>query len=193
MAARQAASTRADSSSKTSLPPTQIPSNALVHSTASFKGQFDINVGPKAIIQLRSRIDSTYAPVRLGAGCIIYERASIGYLSRPSHVADGGVTIGDGVIIESGAVIEATSIGSHTTIEAHCRIGKEAVIGAYCKVCSGVEVGEKAVLTEGTLVWGSGWDQRRVESDVQKDNVHSTRRQLADGLNAGIRAIWSPK
>ena len=193
MATRPAASTRADSSSKTSLPPTQIPSSALVHPTASFKGQFDINVGPKAIIQLRSRIDSTYAPVKLGAGCIIYERASVGYLSQPSHVAEGGVTLGDGVIIESGAVIEAASIGSHTTIEAHCRIGKEAVIGAYSKVCSGVEVGEKAVLEEGTLIWGSGWDQRRVECKVQNDSVRSTRRQLADGLNEGIRAIWSQK
>lgn len=124
---------------------------------------------------------------------MIYERASLGFLSPPTRSTAEGIIIGDGVIIESGALVEAASIGSHTIIEARAKIGKEAVIGDYCKICSGVVIGEKEVLAGGTVVWGSRWDQRRSERGEQEDKSRVARKLLVDGLNQGTRAIWSAK
>ena len=170
-----------------------INQGGLLHPTASLIGTHNITIGRKAILQLRSRADSTYTPIRIGANAIIAERASIGFLSPTSSDDSATLSIGEGVVIESGAVVEAASVGDYTIIEARAKIGKGAVIGANCKICAGVEVRDGDIVAEGTIVWGNGWDQRRIERDGKGLRVGAGRRGMVEGLGEGLRAVWSVK
>lgn len=148
--------------------------------------------GSKTIVQLRTRLTSSHGPIGVGDGCIIFERASIGLLSPPRNEKEAkGVTLSPGVLIETGAVVEGVSIGPYTIIEAGAKIGKGTVVGANSKICAGVEVGEEMAVEDNTVVYGSGWGERRKEEkDLGLDEV---RKVWVDLQGDTLRRMWTGK
>ena len=143
-------------------------------------------------MQLRTRLTSTYGPIHIGDGCIISERVSIGLLSPPQNENDPrGITLSPGVFIETCAVIEAASIGPYTIIEAGAQIGKGTVIGANCKVCGGIRIGEGMIIEDDTVVYGSGWGERRkVTKGLGLDGM---RKIWVNSQEETLRKMWTGK
>lgn len=180
------------STSKTLAAPLNATPTTLVSASASCAGTHLITLGSKAIVQLRARLTSTYGPIGVGEGCIISERASIGLLSPPQNEKEAaGVTLSPGVLVETCAVVEGASVGAYTIIESGAKIGKGAVVGSDCKVCAGVEIGEGAVVEDGTVVYGSGWGERRkVKKGLGLDGMRKT---WVDLQGEALRKMWTGK
>lgn len=141
-------------------------------------------------MHLRARLISSYGSISVGDGCIISERASIGLLSRPQNEEEAkGVTLSPGVHIETCAVVEGAFIGPYTIIEAGAKIGKGTMIGANSKICAGVEIGEGMIVEDNTVVYGSGWGERRKEKkDLGLDGM---RKNWVDLQEDTLRRMWS--
>lgn len=181
------------SSSKTAPPPIHTVPGTLLHPSAALTGTHAITLGRNVIIQLRSRIFSTYSPVTIAENTIVSERASIGFLSQPALSSDTeapNVSIGPGVLIESGAIVEAFSIGAYRIVEVGAKVGKGAVIGERCKICAMVEIGEGEVVGDSTVVYGNGWGERRVEEAI---GLESIRKGMAESLGEVYRRNWTGK
>jgi dynactin-6 len=108
---------------------------------------------------------SSFAPVTIGDGCIISERATIGLQllteSTGSTLTEKGVVLEKNVVIESGAIVQAALVGNGTTIGAGVNIGPGVVIGKHCKIGPLCEIGAGEVLEDFTIVYGYG--ERRKE------------------------------
>ena len=188
--ARQSTPKRAD-------PPIISHSTALVSPSASLTGNYEITLGPNTVIQLRSHLSSVAGPIKIGEDCVIHERASIGLLSAdvPQIQRDdrsiSGISLGQGVLIEPEAMVEAMSIGAFTVIETGAKIGRGAVVGKNCKICACAEVREEEVIGDNVIVFGNGWDQRRMD---RRDEVMSATRErwvMEQGLF--LRKTWTGK
>ena len=102
-----------------------------------------------------------------------------------------GVILLPGVLIETGASVEGASIGANTIIEAGAKIGKGTVIGAHSKVCAGVKLGERVSVGDYTVVYGSGWGERRKENrDVGLDGMRKAWVKLQGDT---LRKVWAGK
>lgn len=113
-------------------PPTSISSSCVVDNTAVLTGTGLITISANAVLNPRAKLDSTYGPVTIGDGCIIWERASIGLLSKVQDeegIISEGVELGKNVTVEAAATVEAQSIGNGTVIEFGAKIGKGSVLG----------------------------------------------------------------
>lgn len=110
-------------------PPTSLASALVIADNASLTGTHPIILGANTVVHPRTKLTSTYAPVKIGSGCIISERSSIGLQSEPAPDARDGVVIENGVIVEVGAVVEAKRVGEGCVIEVNAKIGRAAVLG----------------------------------------------------------------
>ncbi len=110
-------------------PPTSLASTLVIGDSASLTGTHLITLGNNTVVHPRTKLISTFAPISIGSNCIISERSSIGFQSRPAEDEIEGVVIENGVIVEVGAVVEAKKIGEGCVIEVNAKIGKGAVIG----------------------------------------------------------------
>ena len=87
------------------------------------------------------KVTSGTAPVVVGEGCIVFEKAVVGVGLRDSFAARGesradGVVLGRNVVVETGAVVEAAEVGEGTVVEAGARLGAGVVVGKVCvSVC----------------------------------------------------------
>ena len=185
------------SASKVSGPPLVSHSTALVSASATLTGSHQITLGPNAIIQLRSHLSSTLGPIDISEDCIIDERASVGLLSPsfPRSQTDNGlilgVSLGRSVLIGPGATVEATSIGDFTVVETGAKIGRGAVIGRNCKICAQMEVREEEVIGDDVVIFGNGWDQRRV--DRKSGAVSEMRERWVKEQEQVLRRMWTGK
>ena len=181
--------------STTSKPPTtplNTTSTTLISASASCNGTHPITLGSNTILQLRACLTSTYGPVRIEDGCIISERASIGLLSPPQNEKEAdGVTLSPGVLVETCASVQGAWIGAYTIIEAGAKIGKGTVVGANSKVCAGVDVGEGMVVEDDTVVYGSGWGERRKEKPGL--GLDTMRKARVDMQGDTLRRMWTGK
>ena len=180
------------SNSKFSTAPLNTTPTTLISASASCNGNHPITLGSNTILQLRACLTSTYGRIRIEDGCIISERASIGLLSPPRNEKEvDGVTLSPGVLIETGASVQSAWIGAYTIIEAGAKIGKGTVVGANSKVCAGVEIGEGMVVEDDTVVYGSGWGERRKEKkDLGLDKM---RKAWVDMQGDTLRRMWTGK
>lgn len=184
--------TSRSSTSKPPTPPLSTTPTTLISASAHLTGTHPITLGSKTILQLRTRLTSTYGPICIGDGCIISERASIGLLSPLQNEKDPkGITLSPGVLIETCAVVEAASIGPYTIIEAGAKIGKGTVIGANSKVCAGVEIGEDKLVEDDTVVYGSGWGERR--KAMKGLGLDGMRKIWVDLQGDTLRKMWTGK
>ncbi|KAL6717488.1 hypothetical protein ACLMJK_005403 [Lecanora helva] len=185
------------STSKASSAPLESNKTALVSSSASLTGSFPIKLGAAVIIQPRSLLSSAIGPIAIGESCIISERASIINFTQSSPQPETNqsslpkTSLAEGVLIECGAEVEAASIGAFTVIEAGATVGKGAVIGSYCKVCARVQIGEGEVVADGTVVFGSGWGERRAG---RKGGVMEEKREAwVKEQGEVLRKLWTGK
>ena len=110
-------------------PPTSLSSTLVIADNASLTGTHLITLGSNTIIHPRTKLSSTFAPVKIGSSCIISERSLIGLQSEAAADQREGVVIDNGVVVEVGAVVEAKRIGEGCVIEVNAKIGKSAVVG----------------------------------------------------------------
>lgn len=121
--------------------------SVLIAQHAQLTGTQPITIGPNAILHPHSKISSTIAPVVIGEGVVIYERAKIGVGfgesadtdSRRSSVMSGasarnsmrgeGTVLGRNVVIETNAVVEAAEVGEGSVVEVGAVLGRGCVIG----------------------------------------------------------------
>ena len=101
------------------------------------------------------------------------------------------MTLSPGVLIETCASVEGASIGAYTIIEAGARIGKGTVVGANSKVCAGVEIGEGMVVEDDTVVFGSGWGERRMAKKGL--GLDGMRKPWVDLQVDTLRRMWTGK
>lgn len=125
MSTTRAATSRPPSAPK---PPTTIAPTAIISETASLTGTHPISLAANSVIHPRAKLVSTYGPVKVGEGCIICEKTSVGILSHGEDSTEG-VDLGRSVVVEAGAVVEARSVGEGTVVEVGARVGRGAVVG----------------------------------------------------------------
>jgi dynactin-6 len=185
-------------------PPTSISSSCVIAETATLLGIDPITISANAIIHPRAQLNSTYGPVTIGDGCIVWERASLGLLSEVEDeegIISEGVELGKNVTVEAQATIEAQSIGEGTVIEYAARIGKGSVLGKvrclpktsglvdrtdihdgtqYCKITPLSTVAPGEILSDYTVVYGQ--NERRVEEPGMEDSREATHRKQIEVL-----------
>ena len=116
-------------------PPTSFASTLVIGDNASLTGTHLITLGSNTVVHPRTKLNSTFAPIKVGSSCIISERSLIGLQSEPAEDEREGVVVANGVIVEVGAVVEAKRIGEGCVIEVNAKIGKGAVIGKVGRLC----------------------------------------------------------
>ena len=102
-------------------------------------GTQPITIGPHAVLHPHGKVTSGTAPVVVGEGCVVFEKAVVGVGLRDGFAARGesradGVVLGRNVVVETGAVVEAAEVGEGTVVEAGARLGAGVVVGKVC-VC----------------------------------------------------------
>jgi dynactin-6 len=110
-------------------PLTSLSSTLVIADNASLTGTHLITLGSSTVVHPRTKLNSTYGPIKVGSSCIIGERSSIGLQSEPKQEQQEGVVIENGVIVEAGAVVEGRKIGEGSLIEVQAKIGKGAMVG----------------------------------------------------------------
>jgi NDP-sugar pyrophosphorylase family protein len=100
-------------------------------------GTQPITIGPHAVLHPHGKVTSGTAPVVVGEGCVVFEKAVVGVGLRDGFAARGesradGVVLGRNVVVETGAVVEAAEVGEGTVVEAGARLGAGVVVGKVC-------------------------------------------------------------
>ena len=115
-----------------------IDPSAIIAQHAVITGTQPITIGPHAVLHPHGKITSGTAPVVVGEGCIVFEKAVVGvgwlqdgFTARGESRADG-VVLGRNVVVETGAVVEAAEVGEGTVVEAGARLGAGVVVGKVC-------------------------------------------------------------
>ncbi|KAF2020507.1 trimeric LpxA-like protein [Aaosphaeria arxii CBS 175.79] len=157
--------------------------SVIIAQHAQLTGTQPITIGPNAVLHPHSRISSTLAPVVLGEGVVIYERAKVGVgigngtdaSLRRSSTASARDSIrstrGEGtvlerhVVIETGAIVEAAEIGEGSLVEAGAVLGRGCVIGKYCTITSGTIIPGSTSLPDYTVVYGG--TQHRIDQTLK--------------------------
>lgn len=129
-----------------------LDASVLIAQHAQLTGTQPITIGSNSVLHPHSRISSALAPVVLGEGCMVYERAKIGVgmgaeldaESRRSSVASSrnsastasirgeGTVLGNNVVVESNAIVEAAEIGDGSVIQVGAVLGRGCTIGKVC-------------------------------------------------------------
>lgn len=127
-----------------------LDASVLIAQHAQLTGSFPITIGSNTVLHPHSKLSSALAPVVLGRGCVIHEKAKIGIgmgaeldadsrrSSMPSSrnsasirdsMRSEGVVLGKNVVVESNAIVEAAEVGEGSTIEVGAVLGKGCIIG----------------------------------------------------------------
>ncbi|KAF1845151.1 trimeric LpxA-like protein [Cucurbitaria berberidis CBS 394.84] len=156
-----------------------LDASVLVAQHAQFTGTQPITIGPNSVLHPHSKISSALAPVVLGEGCVVYERAKIGvgmgaeldHESRRSSMASArnstsagslrgeGTFLGKNVVVESNAIVEATEIGEGSVVQVGAVLGRGCIIGKYCTISAASVISPYTRLPDYTVVF-SGSEQR---------------------------------
>ncbi|MCJ1381310.1 hypothetical protein MMC17_004420 [Xylographa soralifera] len=175
-------------------PPSSLSPTCIIAETASLTGTSLITVSANAVLHPRAKIIATYAPVVIGEGCIVCERASVGLLNAENDEEQEsgiGVILEKNVTVEAGAVVEAKFVGEGTTIELGARIGKGAILGKHCKVTPLSVIAPGENLPDFTVAYGLS--ERRVEKpglEALREKVHEKHIEVLRRLIPTNLAKW---
>ena len=158
-------------------PQCRIHSTAIVADKAQITGSYVVEIGENAIIHPYAKVRAEHGNVFIGKGAMVSEKAVVGVPSGGSGGESEDIVIGEGVSVESGAVVEASRIGEYATIGINAKVERGAFVGRWCKVAPLVEVGEKEVLEDFTVVFADG--RRRT------DRVARDRREIRESKLRG--------
>jgi len=137
-----------------------LDSTVLIAQHAQITGTHPVTIGPNTVLHPHSKLSSAVAPVVLGEGCVVFERAKVGVgmggegdggaegrrgsmappaRSSSMHVRDSmrseGTVLGRNVVVDSGAVVEAAEVGEGSVIEVGAVLGKGSIIGKVYHFC----------------------------------------------------------
>ncbi|KAJ4371348.1 hypothetical protein N0V83_004565 [Neocucurbitaria cava] len=194
-----------------------LDASVLIAQHAQLTGTQPITIGSNSVLHPHSRISSALAPVVLGEGCVVYERAKIGVgmgaeldaESRRSSVASSrnsastasirgeGTVLGNNVVVESNAIVEAAEIGDGSVIQVGAVLGRGCTIGKYCTISAASIIPQNARLPDYTVVF-SGCEQRidktlqlRPEILESKMAIHSKQLEMFKKLIPNNVAKWT--
>ncbi|KAL4881924.1 trimeric LpxA-like protein [Aspergillus karnatakaensis] len=149
--------------------------SASIAESVTFYGTYPVTIDRGTVIHPRTRIYSFDGPIKIGEGCIISEKCSIGVppaqKPKPAAGSSGGgegdegaggkealpilispnVTIGPQVTVHHGVYIHSAAV-----IETMAVLFRGVDVGTHAKVCARCEIVEGARVKEWTVVWGSG-------------------------------------
>jgi dynactin-6 len=127
--------------------------SVLIAQHAQLTGTHPVTVGANTVLHPGCKISSAFAPVVLGEGVVIYERARVGLgtgdnadadIRRSSGVVRSGegssirserTVLGNNVVVETGAVVEAYELGEGCVVEVGAVVGRGCIIGKVCCLC----------------------------------------------------------
>jgi dynactin-6 len=178
-------------------PQCKIHPSATIADKAQLTGSHTIEIGENVIIHPHAKLKAEQGSIFIGKGCIVSEKAIIGFGEAGSEEAD--LVIGEGVSIESGAVVEARKVGDHCTLGINCKVEKGAVLGRWCKVAPLCEIRALEVLDDYTVVFGEGQKRRRVDVAARdKKEIRDAKlkgmemeRELLKGLIVDNKIKWT--
>jgi dynactin-6 len=134
--------------------------------------------------------------VRVGEGCVVWERAVVGRPARDDGEAEeeeggGECVLERNVVVESGAVVRAKSVGEGSVVDVGAVVGDGAVLGKvrspnpplsplcpfyqsltwgqFCRIAPRAVVAPGAVLADRSVVWAAGAvrvDEARADAAV---------------------------
>ncbi|MCJ1367074.1 hypothetical protein MMC16_006206 [Acarospora aff. strigata] len=167
-------------------PPLHISPTTTIADTAVLTGTYPITLGANTVIHPRARLQSTYGPITVGEGCVVWEKSCVGVQQQLAGSGgregrgDGvegegrgsdareeegeekeGVVLGRGVIVEAGAIVEARGVGDGSLIECGARVGVGVVLGKHCKISPLATIPPHDTLPDFTVVYHDGNGQRR--------------------------------
>ncbi|KAF2734226.1 trimeric LpxA-like protein [Polyplosphaeria fusca] len=159
-----------------------IDPSVLIAQHAQLTGTHPITIGPNAVLHPHCKISSVQAPVVLGEGVVIYEKAKVGVgignadtESRRSSVVPSpgsrdslrvdGTVLGRNVVIETSTVVEAAEIGEGSVVEVNAVIGQGCVIGRFCTISASSVLPPNTHLPDFTVVYGAS--ERRIDYTTQ--------------------------
>ena len=164
-------------------PQCKIHPTAVVADKAQITGSYVVEIGENSIIHPHAKIKAEYGNVVIGKGCVIAEKAVAGVAEKGQEDGNGkdgvDVVLGEGVSVETSAVVEARKVGDWTDVGVGARIGRDAVVGKWCKIAPKCEVRAREVLEDFTVVFGEGNKGRRV------DGVLKERKEVRDARVRG--------
>lgn len=128
-----------------------LDASVLIAQHVQLTGTYAITISSNSILHPHCKVSSAMAPILIGEGCVIHEKAKIGLgmsaeldaeskrnsmasvRSSTTSIRDSigrdGVVLGRYVVVESNAVVEASEIGEGTVIEVGAVIGRGCIIG----------------------------------------------------------------
>ncbi|KAF2709232.1 trimeric LpxA-like protein [Pleomassaria siparia CBS 279.74] len=181
--------------------------SVLIAQHAQLTGSYPITAGPNTVLHPHSKISSVMAPVVLGEGVVIYERARIGVASggdaggmMMAESASGGradgTVLGRNVVVETNAVVEAAEVGEGSTVEVGALVGRGCVIGKYCTITAAVVLAPNTHIPDYTVVF-AGSQQRidrtlkdRPEAQLLKTMMHRKQLDIFKKLVPNNAAKW---
>ncbi|KAJ8612733.1 hypothetical protein MRB53_037309 [Persea americana] len=163
------------STSSTQLPQLTLSSTATLSPRATLQGTHPITIGDGAIIHPFAILNAAHAPIVIGAGTIVWERAEIGGSGNPvqspavstnqdapkADMAQQTTSIGSNVSVHPLSRVDTgAKIGDGAEVAVAAHVGAGAVVGARCRVGEGEIVAPGARIGVGEVLYGGG--KRRV-------------------------------
>ncbi|CAN9177876.1 unnamed protein product [Alternaria alternata] len=163
-----------------------LDSTVLIAQHAQITGTHPVTIGPNTVLHPHSKLSSAVAPVVLGEGCVVFERAKVGVgmgdeegkrgsmappaarssaHMRVESMRSEGTVLGRNVVVDSGAVVEAAEVGEGSVIEVGAVVGRGTIIGKFCTVTASSVIPPYIRLPDYTVVFGG--NQRRVDRTLQ--------------------------
>lgn len=173
-----------------------LDSSVLIAQHAQLTGTQPITIGPNTVLHPHCKLSSALAPVVLGEGCVVFERARVGVgmgaeldASRRSSVApvrssanpresmrSEGTFLGKNVVVESNAIVEAAEVGEGSVIEVGAVVGRGSIIGKVCTL---------KLFHEGfKLTYNSTALSHRLHTSL-RTRVYQTTRSSSAGRSSG--------
>ncbi|KAH7083147.1 trimeric LpxA-like protein [Paraphoma chrysanthemicola] len=188
--------------------------SVLIAQHAQLTGTHAITLGAHTVLHPHSKISSALAPVVLGEGVVVYERAKVGVGMVPEPDADSrgssmasarssasvrseGTILGRNVVVESNAVVEAAEVGEGTVVEVGAIVGRGSIIGKYCTISPSSFVPPNSRLPDFTVVYSGS--ELRVDRTLQqnpaildaKTAVHAKQLDMFKRLIPNNVAKWT--
>ncbi|KAK5113814.1 hypothetical protein LTR62_003198 [Meristemomyces frigidus] len=156
-------------------PPCAIHSSAIIADKAQITGTHPVTIGQNTVLHPYARIRAEGGAVTIGRNCVVCEGAIVGTASENGF----DVVIEDYVTIETGAAVEAKTVGYGCEIGVKAVVGREAMIGQWCRIAALEKVDN--VVEDFTVVFGDG--ARR--EDVALREHEAIRDARAEGMEKG--------
>ncbi|KAF2200313.1 trimeric LpxA-like protein, partial [Delitschia confertaspora ATCC 74209] len=157
-----------------------IDPSVIIAQHAAVTGNYPITIGPNVVLHPHAKVSSVWAPVVLGDGVVLYERAFVGVVTGGNGSGDErreGAWLGRNVVVETGAIVEAREVGEGTVVEAGGRVGSGVVVGKFCTITASAVVPPDSKIPDFTVVY-SGFERRIDGITKMRPDIQSAKRAM---------------